>query len=181
MSGNERLSVTHEPRMSIDAGSSFATERIGYQPEYTLIAHYRRNMRAVMDTLWFEGLTIVLVMVYAVILFWGMASSPEAEVDPPICFSITTAEQKLMVIENNATLTSLCSLVEERGVLYVLDFTFLSIFMVEIVFRLAGYGISFLRGPVQLIDSVVVTLAFIANLLPQDTIAAGRRCSACCA
>ena len=106
-----------------------------------------------MDTLWFEALTIILVMVYAVILFTDMATAAEADVDPEQCYGIMSREDQMEVIEQNKTLTADCELVEARGVLYVLDFTFLSIFVVEIIFRLLGYGVSFLRDPVQFIDA----------------------------
>ena len=52
---------TRARSMSIDAGA-MQLEQIGYQPEYSWLANQRKRLRNVMDSLWFESIVIVLVM-----------------------------------------------------------------------------------------------------------------------
>lgn len=76
------------------------------------------------------------------------------------------------MLKYNASLVRTCNLEQEKNALYYLDLIFLSIFIFEIMLRLLGYGLSFLRDPLQAIDFVVVTIAFITRVLP-DSVMAG--------
>ena len=56
--GLERGSPT---RMSVDLTNTMLAERIGYQPEYSMLAKQRRKLAGAMDSLWFESVVIVIV------------------------------------------------------------------------------------------------------------------------
>ena len=147
---------------SVDAGTLNPNEKIGYQPEYSWIASKRKALRDIMDTLWFEAGIIFLVCVYAVILFVDMTFSKSTAVDHAECQAITDTAS---VILTNATLTQLCALKDELGVLFWLDMIFLIVFLSEILFRLLGFGLRYLRDPVNMIDAIVVSVAFVSNML----------------
>ena len=157
----------------MDMGNAMQMEHIGYQPEYSMLANQQRKLRNVMDSLWFESATILLVMIYAVILFIDMTSSGTTVVDPQHCREAgSTPQMVAMEFPNNETLWKDCTLSSVTNyVLYLLDVIFLSIFMIEIFVRLLGYGLSFLRDPIQALDCLVVTLAFIVAVLPAEATA----------
>ena len=46
-----------------------ASEKIGYQPEYSGFQRFRINLRDLLDTLLFESVVIALVALYAIIIF----------------------------------------------------------------------------------------------------------------
>ena len=155
-----------QPRVSMDMSGSMQMEHIGYQPDYSVIANQRRKLRSVMDSLWFESVVIVLVLVYAVILIIDMIRSSTNAPDPQIC--LDSGPTPADVLRFNASLAEVCSLGERRDALYFLDLIFLAIFIGEICIRLIGYGLTFLREAVQAIDCLVVVLAFITALLPKE-------------
>ena len=141
------------------------SEIIGYQPEYSATELLRKSVRETLDTLLFEGLVILLVCIYAVIIFIDLTVAASTGVDDPLCISSTGTE-----ISSNSTLGALCGKVEERDWLYYLDLTFLSVFMVEIFVRIFGFGQQFFYDAVQVIDMAVVTMAFILAVIPEDII-----------
>jgi len=141
-------------------------EPIGYQPEYSGLQNLRRSLRETLSLLSFEILVIFLVLVYAVIIFIDLTTAESWEdVDDPLCIAATTRE-----ISRNATLTVLCDKVEPRDWLYTLDLVFLSVFLVEISVRIFAFGSSFFFDVMQVIDMVVVTIAFILALIPEDVL-----------
>ena len=149
-----------------DLSAGAQTELIGYQPEYSFVNLQRLKLRSVMDTLVFESIVIVLVLIYAVILFIDMTISKSNGVDLVECRQAGNFPADVMIA--NASLSDLCSVAQKRDVLYYLDLIFLAIFLAEISLRLVGYGITFLRDPVQAIDATVVTLAFIIAVMPYE-------------
>ena len=163
------MSETKEPRMSMDMSNAMQMEHIGYMPEYSMLQNQRRRLRAVMDSLLFEGMTIAIVLVYAVILFIDMTASSLSGPDALECQLATATPKAFMedaAMMQNTSLVSTCGGLASGGVLYYLDLIFLTIFMCEIVLRLIGYGIAFLREAIQAIDCAVVTVAFITAVLP---------------
>jgi hypothetical protein len=150
--------------------STVTNEQIGYHPEYSWVAAQRKNIRTVMDTLWFESMIIVLVLVYAVVLFVDMTTSNDTNVDPEECFAIIDKAAVLRYGDPayNLTLADLCDLREVQGVLYWLDLIFLIIFLTEIGFRLLGFGYRYLLDPISAGDAFIVGGAFITSLLPDE-------------
>jgi len=142
------------------------SEHIGYQAEYSAVASVRKRMRSTLEALWFEALIMVLVSVYAVIIFIGLARAEGANVDDWLCYTASSSE-----ISSNSTLEKLCSKVEPRDWFYTLDLVFLSIFMVEIAVRIFAFGALFFRETIQNIDTVVVVVSFGLALVPQDVMA----------
>lgn len=162
MSDAARALAEKDRNPSVDGGAVNPDEKIGYQPEYSWIASKRKALRDIMDTLWFEVGIIFLVCVYAVILFVDMTVSNSTAIDHADCQAI---DDVATVILTNASLTKLCALKEELGVLFWLDMIFLIVFLSEIVCRLLGFGLRYLRDPVNTIDAVVVSVAFVSNML----------------
>ena len=50
------------------------------------------------------------------------------------------------------------------------DQIFLSIFLVEILFRLFGFGIIYLHDVFNAVDAVVVLISFVLVFMPRDLI-----------
>lgn len=138
---------------------------MGYQPEHSFLQAQQKRIRIVMDTLWFEIVIIVLVLVYAVVLLIDMTISNDADVDDPECYAITNPAHILLT---NQSLAEKCDLRGDTGVLYWLDFGFLIVFLVEILFRLFAFGYRYVLDPINSIDTAVVTVAFIISLLPDE-------------
>jgi hypothetical protein len=152
--------------MSVHLDGPLMTEHIGYQPEFTIVGSARRRLRNMMDSLVFEVVVIMLVLCYAVVLFVDMTSGEGNQVDKIECQ--LAGPTPAYVLKYNASLVRTCNLEQEKNALYYLDLIFLSIFIFEIMLRLLGYGLSFLRDPLQAIDFVVVTIAFITRVLPDS-------------
>jgi len=109
---------------------------------------------------------ILLVMLYAVVVFVQLTIAGQVEVDALHCYTgNTTHPDYIKDCEPSVSGT--------QNFLNTLDLAFLSVFVFEICFRLLGYGIAFLRDGVQLLDTVVVVLAFITALVPSSAIASG--------
>ncbi len=70
----------------------------------------------------------------------------------------------------NRTIDEMCGAPPRIDVLYYLDLVFLCIFMVEILLRLAGYGMSYCRDMLQLLDMIVVIMAFALALIPEEVL-----------
>lgn len=161
-----------EPRRSVDVDiNPMQMDHIGYVQEYSFFQDQRRKLRLIMDSLLFESFTIVIVLVYAVILFIDMTASSTNSPDPAKCqHSALTPDllREAASLAGNTSLLDDCNLREQRDVLYFLDLIFLSIFMFEIALRLIGFGLAFLKEAIQAIDCAVVTVAFISSALPPE-------------
>ena len=164
----DRSSTVQVDRAGGPGPLDYNMEHIGYQPEYSWAGYQRKRLRDLMDTLRFELFIIILVCVYAIVLFIDMTVSNSTDPDPVICRSIV-AQEIPDVISNNQTLTTICSLKDDLGVLFWLDLTFLIIFLTEICFRLIGFGFQYLKDPVNAIDTVVVTLAFVISIIDMSS------------
>ena len=161
MSADDKRGNASAPGGDISAG-----ETIGYQEEYSTVMEWRRKMVRIMDTILFEVVVILLVMLYAVVVFVQLTVAGQVGVDPVHCYTgNTTHPDYVKDCEPSVSST--------QDFLNTLDLAFLSVFVFEICFRLLGYGIAFLRDGVQLLDTVVVVLAFITALVPSSAIASG--------
>ena len=95
---------------SVDLSAGAQTELIGYQPEYSFVNLQRLKLRSVMDTLVFESIVIVLVLIYAVILFIDMTISKSNGVDLVECRQAGNFPADVMIA--NASLSDLCSVAQ---------------------------------------------------------------------
>ena len=145
--------------------AAWSNQHIGYQPEYSGFESLRRSLRDTLNTLWFEGIVILLVAVYAVIIFIDLTTAGGTNVDPLPCIYATPME-----IKTNVSLTELCNKIPPRTWLYTLDLVFLSIFLVEIAVRIFGFGKMFFNDFLQVLDMVIVTVAFVLALIPEEVL-----------
>jgi hypothetical protein len=171
--GTREVRGAREPSLDASPGQSFDTGRIGYHPEYSAVARALRALRQMLDTLWFEAITIIMVLVYAVILFVSLTVANSTDVDDPLCFAINTTSARREILDTNTTLAELCMITEDQDTLWWLDAIFIHLFEVEICLRALGYGYRICCDPLQAIDSVVVTASFIVLYIPSDAMAAG--------
>ena len=141
-------------------------ETIGYQEEYSSIVEWRRKLVHIMDTIAFEAVVILLVLLYAVVVFVQLTLAGQVQIDPVHCYvANTTHPSYANDCEHSVSST--------QRFLNQLDLAFLSVFVFELCFRLLGYGIAFLRDGVQFLDTFVVVLAFITALVPSTANSGG--------
>ena len=156
-----------EERRTMVQGDLVANgETIGYQEEYSSIVEWRRKLVHIMDTIAFEAVVILLVLLYAVVVFVQLTLAGQVQIDPVHCYvANTTHPSYANDCEHSVSST--------QRFLNQLDLAFLSVFVFELCFRLLGYGIAFLRDGVQFLDTFVVVLAFITALVPSTANSGG--------
>ena len=105
--------------MSSTTAPAEPREPIGYQSEFSAFQSCRKSLRDGIETLQFEAMVLLLVCVYAVIIFIDLATSANKEVDPDMCIEYNPNDDAL---QTNETLIDMCQKVDERDWLYdVLD------------------------------------------------------------
>jgi len=110
----------------------------------------RRYVRSVMDSLQFEVLVIILVLVYALIIFIDLAVVTDS------------------VQGDDSNSTAVMSDNSLRDAFRILDLIFLPVFVAELFFRLLGEGVAFLHTTINAVDAVVVVLSLVVVAL-QDS------------
>ena len=110
--------------------------------KHRAIKAWQFNVRRTLDSFRCEVVVITLVILYAVIIFVDLAYT--------------------------ATLTE-----GDAGwddAMRHCDIVLLTIFMVEIILRLFGFGLSYLRDCINAVDAVVVIASWVLTLLPPSMV-----------
>lgn len=115
------------------------------------IGHYRASTRRTLDLFWVELIAIVLVTLYAVIIFASLSISA----------AVSDPDDDM---ENDSTYE------DWENVFHTLDQIFLSIFLAEIALRLFGFGVNYLCSVVNAIDAAVVIASFVLVMLPREDV-----------
>ncbi|KAL1495753.1 hypothetical protein AB1Y20_016615 [Prymnesium parvum] len=122
----------------------------GGKKKKSLLYRTRRKVRHVLETLTFEVVVIVLVLVYALIIFLDL-----------VLDQAPSSSNSTLVDDDDG-------LAAWNSSMRTLDFIFLSIFVLELLFRLFGEGLEFLYEKINAIDAVVVIASLVVVAL-QDT------------
>ena len=111
------------------------------------IKKWQRATRLIFDSFAAEVLVISLVVLYAIIIFADLAYTAARE------------ETTVEVVEDSAA-------ARWDEAMKNVDIVLLSVFMLEIMLRLFGFGIEYLKDCINAVDAVVVLFSWIIVLLP---------------
>ena len=106
------------------------------------VKYWQRNVRKAFDSFACELLVIMLVILYALIIFADLAYTAARDNQAP----------------------------EWDEAMRHCDIVLLSIFMVEICLRIFGFGLDYLRDCINVVDAVVVLVSWVITLLPPSVV-----------
>ena len=117
------------------------------------IKKWQRATRLIFDSFAAEVLVISLVVLYAIIIFADLAYTAAREE------TTVSNSSSVEVVEDSAA-------ARWDEAMKNVDIVLLSVFMLEIMLRLFGFGIEYLKDCINAVDAVVVLFSWIIVLLP---------------
>ena len=136
--------------------------RITMYAELSWLAQRRKAVRQILDTLLVEMVVTILVLLYMLIMFINLSmGSLDVEAMADVIVAPPPPPPAPGADEIPGCMTTPIELLFN-----VLDLIFFTVFLVEILFRLFGFGVNYLRDWINAIDAVVVVVSFVLALVP---------------
>jgi len=130
--------------------------------ELSWLAQRRKAVRQILDTLLVEMVVTILVLLYMLIMFINLSmGSLDVEAMADVIVAPPPPPPAPGADEIPGCMTTPIELLFN-----VLDLIFFTVFLVEILFRLFGFGVNYLRDWINAIDAVVVVVSFVLALVP---------------
>ena len=125
--------------------------------ELSWLAQRRKAVRQILDTLLVEMVVTILVLLYMLIMFINLSmGSLDVEAMADVIVAPPPPPPAPGADEIPGCMTTPIELLFN-----VLDLIFFTVFLVEILFRLFGFGVNYLRDWINAIDAVVVVVSFV--------------------